>query len=148
MEIKIRKMTIDDLLSIENKLESNFDNFWNASIFKQELINKNSYYLIATYNNEIVGFAGYMLILDEADITNVVVRKDMRNQKIATKLFTALLKTIEPMEKIKEITLEVNENNTPAIKLYENFGFEKVGLRKNYYENHENALIMTKKLVF
>ena len=147
MEIQIRKMELADLETITENLETDFDNFWNASIFKQELINENSYYLVALVDNKIVGFAGYMLILDEADITNIVVRKDMRNKKIATKLLSELLKTLEPMEKIEVVTLEVNENNIPAITLYENFGFDKVGLRKNYYDNHENAIIMTKKIV-
>ena len=147
MEIQIRKMELTDLETITENLETDFDNFWNASIFKQELINENSYYLVALINDKIVGFAGYMLILDEADITNIVVRKDMRNKKIATKLLSELLKTLEPMEKIEVVTLEVNENNIPAITLYENFGFDKVGLRKNYYDNHENAIIMTKKIV-
>lgn len=143
MEFQIRRMTIEDLDSIKDSLEKDFDDFWTASIFKQELINENSYYLVATSNDEIVGFAGYMLILDEADITNIVVRKDMRNKKIATKLLSTLISIIEEFPKIETITLEVNENNVPAIKLYEKFNFEKVGLRKNYYKNHENALIMT-----
>ena len=115
------------------------------SIFKTELENNNSFYLVALYNNEIVGFAGYLRILDEADITNIVVRKDMRNKKIATKLFENLLNCIKK-ENINAVTLEVNENNIHAIHLYSNFGFEKVGLRKNYYKNHENALLM-KKLI-
>ena len=147
MEIQTRKMELTDLETITENLETDFDNFWNASIFKQELINENSYYLVALIDNKIVGFAGYMLILDEADITNIVVRKDMRNKKIATKLLSELLKTLEPMEKIEVVTLEVNENNILAITLYKKFGFDKVGLRKNYYDNHENAIIMTKKIV-
>ena len=146
MEIQIRKMVLDDLNLIENNLENDFDDFWSISIFKQELVNENSYYLVALLDNKIVGFAGYMLILDEADITNIVVKKDMRNKKIATKLLSALLDTIYPIEKIETITLEVNENNKHAIHLYENFGFKKEGIRKNYYKNHENALILTKKI--
>ena len=146
MEIQIRKMTLSDLNSISDNLESDFDDFWNVSIFKQVLINENSYYVVALLDNEIVGFAGYMLILDEADITNIVVRKDMRNKKIATKLLTNLIDSISDIEKIETITLEVNENNKCAIQLYKNFDFKEVGLRKNYYKNHQNALIMTKKI--
>ena len=146
MEIQIRKMTLSDLNSISDNLESDFDDFWNVSIFKQVLINENSYYVVALLDNEIVGFAGYMLILDEADITNIVVRKDMRNKKIATKLLTNLIDSISDIEKIETITLEVNENNKYAIQLYKNFDFKEVGLRKNYYKNHQNALIMTKKI--
>ena len=142
MEIQIRKMELADLETIQDKLESEFDDFWNVSIFRQELINENSYYLLAIVDGEIVGFAGYMLILDEADITNIVVRKDMRNKKVGTELLRRLLEKIEPMEKIEVVTLEVNENNKPAIKLYEKFGFKEAGLRKNYYKNHEDALIL------
>ena len=147
MDIEIRKMELSDLEQIEDILESDFDDFWNASIFKQELQNENSYYLVAILDGEVVGFAGYMLILDEADITNVVVRKDMRNRGIATKLLERLLDLIEPISKIELITLEVNENNEPAIKLYEKFGFNQEGLRKNYYKDHQNALILSKKLI-
>ena len=147
MDIEIRKMELTDLEQIEDILESDFDDFWNASIFKQELQNENSYYLVAILDGEVVGFAGYMLILDEADITNVVVRKDMQNRGIATKLLERLLDLIEPMSKIELITLEVNENNEPAIKLYEKFGFNQEGLRKNYYKGHQNALILSKKLI-
>ena len=144
MEIEIRKMTLSDLDNISQNLEDDFDDFWNASIFKQSLINESSHFLVALSNNEIVGFAGFMFILDEADITNIVVRKDMRNKKIATKLLSSLIKLIEENEKIETITLEVNENNKYALQLYETFDFKKVGLRKNYYKNHEDALIMTK----
>lgn len=42
------------------------------------------------------------------------------------------------------ITLEVNGKNLPAIHLYEKYGFEKVGIRKKYYDNKFDAYIMTK----
>ena len=144
--LEIRKMTLNDLDLIADNLEENFDDFWTASIFKQMLANESSYYAVALLDNEIVGFAGYMLILDEADITNIVVKKNCRNKNIGTQLLSHLLKNIEPMEKIELITLEVNENNKYAIHLYENFGFKQEGLRKNYYKNHENALIMSRGL--
>ena len=42
------------------------------------------------------------------------------------------------------ITLEVNVQNTPAIHLYEKYGFETIGKRKKYYNNQFDAFIMTK----
>lgn len=42
------------------------------------------------------------------------------------------------------ITLEVNECNTPAIHLYEKFGFINLGKRPKYYDNKYDAYIMTK----
>ena len=147
MDIEIRKMELSDLEQIAENLESDFDDFWSSSLFKQELVNKNSYYIVALLDGKIVGFAGYMLILDEADITNIVVRKDLRQKGIGTKMLNNLKNKIEPMDKIELITLEVNENNAPAIKLYKNFGFIQEGTRKNYYKNHQNALILSKKLI-
>ena len=46
----------------------------------------------------------------------------------------------------ESISLEVNENNSIAIHLYESYGFRKVGLRKKYYNGKDNAIIMTKVL--
>ena len=138
--MEIRKMTLEDLEKIKDILQSDFDDFWSYSVFKQELCNKNSFYLVCIIDEEIVGFAGYMDSIDVFEITNIVVKKSMRNKKIATNLLKALLDTIH----LKPISLEVNENNLPAISLYKKFGFKKVGFRKNYYKNHESALIMKK----
>ena len=48
--------------------------------------------------------------------------------------------------KLNSITLEVNTKNIPAINLYKKYNFKEVGLRKNYYKNCEDALIMTLEL--
>ena len=57
-----------------------------------------------------------------------------------------LIKLAQSKKEIKEITLEVNSNNIPAKNLYEKFGFNVVGLRKKYYNNTYDAIIMTKNL--
>ena len=45
-----------------------------------------------------------------------------------------------------QINLEVAEKNLVAINLYKSFNFQKVGLRKNYYKNGDNAILMTLKI--
>jgi len=45
-------------------------------------------------------------------------------------------------EKVERIILEVSEKNTPALRLYEKVGFKRVGMRKNYYPDGSNALLM------
>lgn len=76
---------------------------------------------------------------------NLCVHPDYRKQGIAKTLLETLIKGARDA-KLSFITLEVRESNIPAIKLYEGFGFTKVGERKNYY-NHpvENAELMTLK---
>ena len=143
--IEIYEMKFQDLELIAETLETNFDNFWNYNIFKSELENKNSKYLGAKINGQIVGFAGIITVLDEADISNIVVRKDFRNQKIGSCLLENLINLALSLN-LKTINLEVRESNISAIKLYKKFGFEVCGLRKRYYDNIENAILMLKRL--
>ena len=119
-----------------------FDNFWNYEILKQEFLNTNTTYIVAKQNETIVGFAGILTIVDEANIMNIVTKKDKRNLGIGTLLLQNLIQ-ISKEQNLNSVTLEVNEHNIPAIKLYEKFNFTKVGLRKKYYNNTDSAIIMT-----
>ncbi|MBR2241268.1 MAG: ribosomal protein S18-alanine N-acetyltransferase [Clostridia bacterium] len=144
--IKISKMMLDDFNQIKDILISDFDDFWNVNTLEQELNNENSYYLVAKIENEIVGFAGMKSVLDEADIMNIVTKKDKRNSGIGTALLENLLNTAKK-KKIKKITLEVNESNSSAIHLYKNFGFKEICIREKYYNKTDNALIMQLSLI-
>ena len=111
--IQISKMTLDDFNKIKDVLISDFDDFWNVNTLKEELINENSYYLVAKIENQIVGFAGIKCVLDEADIMNIVTKTDKRNLGIGSALLEKLLNDAKAKE-IKKITLEVNESNISA----------------------------------
>ena len=141
-KIEISTMMLNDLEQIKKNLQTDFDDFWNFEIFKEELVNNNSMYLVLRYENEIVSFGGIKFILDEADIMNIVTKKDKRNQGFAKFLLNELI-TIAEEQNCKTITLEVDENNLPAIKLYKDLEFKKVGKRKNYYKNGNTAILMT-----
>ena len=142
--IEIKVMTLDDLKTIKEILISDFDEFWNYNVFKAELQSENSKYLVAKLNNEIIGFAGIKIIIDEADIMNIVTKKIYRNQAVGKLLLNEIINLCKK-HNLNSVSLEVNEINSSAIHLYENFGFEKVGNRKNYY-NSSNAILMTKGL--
>lgn len=144
--IKISKMTISDLNEIEDILFSDFDDFWNINIFKSELLNPNSKYIVAKIDNKIVGYAGIWKAVDDVHITNIVTAKNLRRQNIGSILLSNLIEMAKAENGITSITLEVNCNNLPAKKLYEKSGFEIVGLRKKYYNNIDDAIIMTKEL--
>jgi [ribosomal protein S18]-alanine N-acetyltransferase len=146
MDFKIDKMSLEDLISIKDILTTEFDDFWNYEILKSELESTNSYFFVAkNISGEIVGFAGIKIILDEADIMNIVIKKDFRNNGIGSLLLDYLISYSKSIN-LKTITLEVNEINIPAIKLYEKFGFEKLGIRKKYYNGENDAIIMSKKI--
>lgn len=82
MNIEIQTMTLEDLETIKDILTSDFDDFWNFNVFKEELQNENSKYLVAKIGNEIIGFAGIKIILDQADIMNIVIKKIYRKQGV------------------------------------------------------------------
>ncbi len=138
--IVIENMKISDL---ENLKISDFDDFWNVDILKDELTSDTSQFICAKYENKIVGFAGIKIILDEADLMNIAVKKDYRRQGIATLLLNHIL-TICQEKGIKTIHLEVNEENFSAISLYQKLGFKECGRRKQYYDNKYDAILMKK----
>ena len=143
--MEILEMTLEDLEIIKDILQDEFDDFWNYNILKKELESENTEYIVAKNKKQIVGFAGVQFILNEADITNIVTKRNNRNLGIGTQMLEKLIE-ISREKNMKTITLEVNENNKYAIKLYEKFKFEIVGKRKKYYNGTENAILMTLEL--
>lgn len=146
MNLQISKMTLEDLYNIKDILISDFDDFWTFNTLEEELNRSNSFFLVAkTDNNEIVGFAGLKVILDEADIMNIVVRKTFRGNGIGSKLLENLI-FYAKNNNLKIVNLEVNEHNLSAIRLYDKFKFNHIGIRKKYYNGESDAIIMSKQL--
>ena len=144
MNFTFKKMDIQDLEEIKDVLLSNFDDFWSYEVLREELLSDSSLYIVAKKQNEIIGFAGIKIIIDEADIMNIVVKKSYRNNGIGSLLLENLI-LISNKKNLNFINLEVDCKNTIAINLYKKFGFEEISLRKNYYKNND-AIIMKKKL--
>ncbi len=153
--ITLSVMTISDLENIKDILISDFDDYWNYNTLKEELKCENSIYIVAkkcVNNNSadqlskdiIVGFAGIKIILDDAELMNIVVNKTFRHSGIGTLLLNKLLEICEE-KNLDSIFLEVNEKNLYAQKLYKNFGFETISIRKNYY-NLDSGIVMKKVL--
>ena len=141
--MEITEMTLEDLEQMKNTLYSDFDNFWSYNVLKQEIVNDNTKFFFDKEKNEVVGFAGISVIFDEATLNNIVVKKSCRGKGIGGEMLETLIDLCSDMN-LKTFTLEVNVENTPAIKLYEKFGFKNLGIRKKYYNNTTDAYIMTK----
>ena len=145
MEIEIQKMTKQHLNQIKDILQEQFDEFWNANVLENELENPLSDYLVAIYNDEVVGYVGIWKPDDEAHITNIVTKKDKRENHIGTKMLEEII-NLARKQNLTCVTLEVNEHNESAIKLYKKFNFKEVGKRTKYYNNTDDAIIMTLEL--
>jgi ribosomal-protein-alanine N-acetyltransferase len=86
-----------------------------------------------------------MIDEDKAQINSLVVLEKYRNKGYGKLMLNALLSRLKEM-KVQEITLEVRPSNNFALKLYDRFGFKQVAIRKNYYNNGEDAFLMYKNL--
>ena len=86
MNIEIRPMQTSDLEVLSPILETDFDDFWNYNVFKQELENPNSEYFVALQDEKIVGFAGIWCSVDDIHITNIVTKKTYRNLRNWSKI--------------------------------------------------------------
>ncbi len=139
-KVAITIMNFNDLDKICNCLQNEFDDFWTYDILKEELSSEHSIYLVAKIDNQIIGFAGFKTIFNEAELMNIIVRKSFRNCGIGNLLMKNILLELQA-RKIATIHLEVAKNNISAIHLYQKFGFYEVGLRKNYYKD-DDAILM------
>ena len=134
---------LDDVYIIETEC---FSHPWSKQSLEEEMNNETSLFLVAKEENEVIGYIGMSIVIDEGYIFNVAVRENHRNKGVATALINELV-TYGKKNNFSFITLEVRESNLPAISLYSKFGFNKAGERKDYYSNpKENAILMTKYL--
>ena len=148
MNIKIVPMDASHLDAIARIEQECFSLPWSRDMLAEELYNDCAAYLVAEDEQEqVTGYAGLQVVLDEGYITNVAVSPDFRRQGIARALIAEL--TAKAGEnKLAFVTLEVRESNAPAIALYTGAGFAPVGKRKNFYSNPtENAVLMTISLI-
>jgi [ribosomal protein S18]-alanine N-acetyltransferase len=140
----VDRMKVEDLPAVHEIERESFSTPWPAHAYRHELENNRlAHYIIARCGDEIAGFAGMWLLVDEAHITTFATRRAWRRQGIGERLLLALLDLAEARG-AHEATLEVRPSNMPARRLYEKYGFKVVGTRTRYYsDNNEDALIMT-----
>lgn len=121
---------------------------WSRRVFEGELdqvASGSRYYVVARDGREVVGYAGLWIVTDpdgdQAHVTNIVVADHRRREGIATRLMVHLARVAAERGCIAW-TLEVRSSSTGAQDLYRAFGFAPAGVRKRYYDNVEDALVM------
>ena len=140
MNFEIVEMKAEHIPEIARLETVCFSSPWSEKSLSEEIENENSHFLVAV-SEKVLGYIGVQEICGEAYITNVAVFREYRTHGIGR----ALLKSAYFGAKERNcefITLEVRESNIAAIALYESEGFEKAGIRKNFYSSPtENGVI-------
>jgi len=137
----LRRRHLPAIMPIEN---SSYPKPWTLNVFNNEIEmmrRGERTYLVAREGASVVGYAGMMYAVDDAHVTNIAVARDHQRRGVATRLL-AELAWAAVTRGSTAMTLEVRVSNVAAQQLYQRFGFEAAGIRKNYYENIEDAIVM------
>lgn len=129
----------EDIAAISAKC---FDEAWTADGLRKDIGNdKVSFYLAAEHTGSMIGYMGSWMILEEAHVITVGVDPEFRNRKVASTMMLCFFR--EAVRRgVHWSTLEVDEDNLSAIRLYEKFGYKTVSVRKNYYGEGRDGLLM------
>ncbi len=123
-----------------------FPSAWTPESYLRELRNLNSYYVVARHEGEVVGYAGMWVIEDEAHVSTLAVRADVRRRGLGEAMMHHLMHVARTRRAVR-MTLEVREQNEVALSLYRKLGFTSRGLIPHYYgDTGENAYVMHREL--
>jgi len=146
MDIQIRKMDLSDIPYVYNEELKIFGkSLGEKTLYNEIMYNDMSRYFIVLVDNKRAGYVGSWLTLPNAEILNLFVSEDYRGLGIGAQLMDKVIEVCNEND-IENLTLEVRMSNKYAIKLYKEIGFKKVSVRKKYYENGEDALLLVLEL--
>jgi ribosomal-protein-alanine N-acetyltransferase len=114
-------------------------------IYSDLHLNPYAHYLVLEINKKVNGYIGLWITPDGADVINFYVDKEYQGRGFGKKLLKFAI-DLCTMSKVKQISLEVRENNEVAIALYEKMGFKFSHKRERYYSDNTDALVMIKEL--
>ena len=139
--VPMRRAHIRKIMPIEQQV---YPRPWTAQVFIEELeqvrVGKR-HYLVGTIGDELVGYGGLLYVENDAHVTNIAVHPMWRSRGIATELLLDLAWEAN-RRGCEAVTLEVRHTNVAAQQLYRRFGFVPAGVRKKYYENRDDAIVM------
>ena len=134
-------MTIVKLNDKDERLLTEFENLLKDIKRIESLdFSLNSYYLLIDNEGKVKGYISLYQVLDEVNILYIYVDKELRGKGYGKALFNEALKGITI--KNYKVFLEVRVSNTIALNLYTKLGFKEYAIRKAYYSDGEDAILM------
>ncbi len=139
--MRIRTAIISDLTKIAKIEKQVFtDSPWNHNLIRDELVSKKDREtLVITDYENIIGYLMTRKSKNMIEILKFAIDKVFQEKGVGWRLFSYFLDSLPVMT---EVILEVDQENKKAINLYRKAGFFKIGLRKKYYNDGSDALVM------
>ena len=122
-----------------------FSAHWTLAGWQAELAQTASQVWCAEKEGQVVGFIAVRGVAGQYEILNLAVAADQARLGIASTLVSHVLDSLAAGGTV-QISLEVSTANQPALALYRKIGFSVVGVRKKFYPDGADGLIMEKKL--
>jgi ribosomal-protein-alanine N-acetyltransferase len=144
--VTLRRMRDGDLPAVLRMESALFpEDPWTEDMLRGELADqpRTRHYVVAEEpGGELIGYAGLAAAGGQADVQTIAVVPERRGAGIGAALLTELLDEAARRGGV-EVFLEVRADNDGARRLYERFGFERVGVRKRYYQpSGVDAIVM------
>lgn len=137
----IRELQSGDLPELAVLEQECFADAWGLAMLTTETENKFANYLVLQMGDKVVGYAGVWLVAGEAEIHRVAVTKEFRGCGYGKLLTDTLVKQCFT-KGATQVSLEVWDDNVAAFATYLSAGFKKISVRKNYYGQGKDAIIM------
>ena len=140
--LSFRRMTAADLDAVLKIEYAAFSHPWTRGIFTDALASYECWVMLE--GSQQVGHGVIQLIADEAHLLNIAVKPESQGRGLGLSLLTHLMQRARERGG-NECFLEVRASNQSAYRLYERFGFNEIGRRRDYYPavgGREDALVM------
>ena len=141
----IRRATTSDIAAIVKLEKQGLRSTLGANFIYNEIVNNPfSMYMVYELHGQVIGYIGYHVIDDKAEILNFVIGNLHKGNGYGSKLMEETLDEVAYLG-VKTVTLEVRVSNIWARKLYEKFGFKPSHKKEKYYKN-EDAIVYLKEV--
>lgn len=128
---RMRWWDVQDVAALEPLLFGG--DAWSAETFWSELAAPGRWYVLAGGGGRLLGYAGLAVNGPDADVQTVAVHPDAQGRGTGGVLVRAVVAEASRAQ-ARSLLLEVRADNAPAIALYEHHGFERIAVRRRYYQ--------------
>ena len=141
----VRQITLADVDKIDCLQSRFFPDGWSKCGLIDGINIGNLKGVVCYEDNTLIAFATYSSTVDFAELLDILVEPSFRQKGVASKMLNCILEEIQGQS--PKMFLEVREGNAPAVNFYKKLGFTTISIRKKYYPDGENALVMEKELI-